>query len=70
MSPDPAPPGEGVSCDIPGCSEASHRSLATAEARKAFPTLGETRRTHLCKAHYKEWKKSTRKERELERLGR
>jgi hypothetical protein len=45
------------------------RSLAIGEARKVFPTLPDARRAHLCRTHYKEWKKGTRKERELERAS-
>ncbi|MHB8351585.1 MAG: hypothetical protein ACYDFT_02675 [Thermoplasmata archaeon] len=56
-------------CEIPGCSEASVRSLARTEVRKAFPALsGERGRAALCRIHYKEYKKATRSDRELERL--
>ncbi len=54
---------------VPGCGAVSERSLALAEARKVFPALPEGRRAHLCRAHYKEWKKGTKKDRELRRLG-
>ena len=56
-------------CAIPGCGGVAVRSLARAEVRKAFPQLSEEgRRAHLCKDHYKQWKKATRAARELDRL--
>lgn len=57
-------------CSIPGCGAASVRSLALAEARKGFSELPEGGgRAHLCREHYRTWKKKTKKERELQRLG-
>ena len=46
------------------------RSLARVEVRKAFPSLPEAgRRAPLCREHYKQYKKATRKVRELARIG-
>jgi hypothetical protein len=57
-------------CVVPGCSGEAFRSLARVEARKAFPQLSEEgRRAPLCRDHYKQYKKATRKARELDRLG-
>ena len=57
-------------CVVPGCGAPSVRHLALAEARRAFSTLPEKgRRAPLCREHYREWKKATRKARTLERLG-
>lgn len=45
-------------CDVSGCCEESLRSL---NIKKVGPTgmqlKGDCRQVHLCKAHYKEWKK-------------
>jgi hypothetical protein len=61
---DPADP-----CAVPGCAEPAVRSLARIEVRKAFPALPEAgRRAPLCREHYKQYKKSTRKDRELARI--
>lgn len=58
-------------CIIPNCGAPAVRHLALTEARKAFPQLGEQgRRAPLCKDHYKEWKKTTKAARKLDRLGR
>ena len=57
-------------CLVPGCGSPSARRLSLAEARKAFPGLPERgRRAPLCRDHYRQWKKATRKARELERAG-
>ena len=57
-------------CVVPGCGEISARHLTLTEAWKAFPNLPEKgRRAPLCKNHYKEWKKSTKESRKLERLA-
>ena len=57
-------------CIIPNCGGEVARHLALAEARKAFPQLGESgRRAPLCREHYKEWKKLTKSARKLDRLG-
>jgi hypothetical protein len=70
MSPPRSDPDEAGSCAIPGCGGTSVRSLARSEVRKAFPALSEEgRRAALCKEHYKQWKKATKEERELERLA-
>lgn len=58
-------------CLVPGCGAEAARHLALAEARRAFSNLPEKgRRAPLCRAHYKEWKKATKAERDLSRLGR
>ena len=70
MSAMDAPSADDVEpCIVPGCGEPSLRHLALAEARRAFPDLPEKgRRAPLCRAHYREWKKSTKKARTLDRL--
>jgi hypothetical protein len=56
-------------CAVPGCGAPSARSLARVEARKVFANLSDSgRRAPLCRDHYKEWKKSTKTARKLDRL--
>ncbi|MFI5414823.1 MAG: hypothetical protein ACHQ16_04050 [Candidatus Lutacidiplasmatales archaeon] len=58
-------------CIVPDCSQEVVRHLALAEARRAFENLPEKGRSApLCREHYKQWKKATKKDRTLERLGR
>ena len=57
-------------CIVPGCGAPSVRHLALGEAKKAFSDLPEKgRRAPLCRDHYREWKKTTKEARKLERLG-
>ena len=73
MSPDPdsgAGAEEQEPCLVPGCGGVAVRHLALAEARKAFSNLPEKgRRAPLCRDHYREWKKATKKARRLERAA-
>jgi hypothetical protein len=66
-----SPEGEAEeSCLVPGCGGVAVRHLALAEARKAFSNLPEKgRRAPLCRDHYREWKKATKKARQLERAA-
>jgi hypothetical protein len=68
----PAPTEEEAAkrCAIPNCGGEAVRSLSLTEARRAFPQLSEKgRRAPLCRDHYKEWKKSTKEARKLDRLA-
>lgn len=57
-------------CDVSGCSEPSVRTVSGEKARDAGLSVSRSlRKVHLCKKHYKEYKKATKKDRELERLG-
>jgi len=61
---------EEETCLVPGCGAAAVRRLSLTEARKAFSNLPDKgRRAPLCRDHYREWKKSTKKARQLERAG-
>ncbi|MGQ0537127.1 MAG: hypothetical protein ACT4PT_13775 [Methanobacteriota archaeon] len=59
-------------CSISGCKDQSERSLSFSRVEGAFPK-GSLNASHgkakLCKKHYKEWKKATKDERELDHLG-
>jgi hypothetical protein len=58
-------------CEVAGCSNEAARSIPFSRIKKVFPTLktSEKRNIHVCKEHYKEFQKKTKKDRELERLG-
>ncbi len=60
-------------CGVENCKEKGRKSLSTKKVRSAVPNLKLRsdigKRVHLCKNHYKEYKKKTKKERELERLA-
>ncbi|HEV2449591.1 MAG TPA: hypothetical protein VGU43_04165 [Thermoplasmata archaeon] len=75
MTPEGATSGDSAEaperCGIPECTEPAARSLARVELRKAFPDLEEgSGRLAICRVHYKTYKKSTKGDRSLERIGR
>src|SRR5439155_6561765 len=59
-------------CGVQGCGKEAKRSLSTKKVKEALPELkliGEPRRVHLCKDHYKQFRKKTKQERELDRAA-
>jgi len=59
---------KGVKCSVSGCSREAARSLSAGKVRSAGLSVGSSeRRAYLCKEHYKEYKKKTKKEKMLEK---
>ena len=58
---------KGVKCSVTGCSNDAVRSLQIDRVKKAGLRVGESRRAYLCRQHYKEFKKETKKDRTLEK---
>lgn len=59
---------KGTACSIAGCDENGVRSLNTAKVENAgLRSESGGRKSVLCRAHYKEYKKETKKDRDLER---
>jgi len=57
-----------VKCSVSGCGREATRSLSTEGVRSAGLNVGGTeRRAYLCREHYKEYKKKTKKEKMFER---
>ncbi len=59
-------------CGVQGCGKRAVRSLPTSKVKEVLPEfhlVAETRRTHLCRDHYRSYRKKTKTDRELERLG-
>ncbi|MFQ6053172.1 MAG: hypothetical protein ACE5OO_02935 [Candidatus Bathyarchaeia archaeon] len=57
---------KGTRCSVGGCDEEAVRSVNASRAKAAGLDV-EGRRAYLCKEHYKEFKKGSRKERRIER---
>jgi hypothetical protein len=57
---------KGVKCSVVGCDEEAVRSVSVAKAKSAGLNV-EGRRSYLCKEHYKEYKKGSKKERQIEK---
>ena len=58
---------KGVKCSVAGCDKEAVRSLSSEKVSSAGLKVGEARRAYLCKDHYKEYKRETKKERKLEK---
>lgn len=58
-------------CDVVGCTAEAERSIAGKKAEKAGLELSSdpAKNAHLCRSHYREFKKKSKKDRTLERLG-
>lgn len=67
-----APMAEKGPCGVVGCKNDAARSVAEAKLKEALPSLSvkaDFRRVHLCREHYRDFRKKTKQERELDRLG-
>lgn len=58
-------------CDIEGCAAEGVRSIAGKKVEKAGMNLttDPDKNAHLCKDHYREFKKKTKSDRTFDRLG-
>jgi hypothetical protein len=55
-----------MKCSISGCGKDAVRSLSTEKVSAAGLKVSGTRKSYLCKDHYKEYKKKSKKEKMLE----
>jgi len=59
---------KGAKCNVEGCEKDGARSLNTTKVENAGFRVNSTgKKTALCKDHYKEWKKESKDDRDLER---
>ena len=58
-------------CDIEGCKSDAERSISGKKIEKAGLSLSSDpeKSAHICHEHYKEYKKRSKTDRTLERLG-
>lgn len=60
--------GKGAVCNVSGCENPGIRSLNTKRVEDSGLSVSSSgKKSALCKEHYKEWKKETKGERDLER---
>ncbi|MDO5853952.1 MAG: hypothetical protein Q4Q62_07970 [Thermoplasmata archaeon] len=57
-------------CDVAGCDKPAERSINIKQASRSSLKMKSEglRSVHLCKEHYKEYKKETKKDRELDQV--
>ncbi len=66
-----SPVSEMGNCEVQGCAKPAERSVSAENAKSAGLKYAEgLKRVHLCKEHYRQFKKQTKKDRVLESLGR
>lgn len=58
---------KGVNCSVVGCDKQAIRSLSTEKVSAAGLRVGRGRRAYLCKMHYKEYKRRTKREKMAEK---
>jgi len=58
---------KGAKCSVSGCGREAVRSLSAEKVKAAGLKVGSEKKAYLCKEHYKEYKKKTRKDRQLEK---
>ena len=58
---------KGVQCSVEGCERKAARSLSADKVTAAGLKVQAARRAYLCKDHYKEFKKATKKDKMLEK---
>ena len=59
-------------CDVAGCDKPAERSINIKQASRcglSYKSQG-LRSVHLCKEHYKEYKKQTKQDREIDQVYR
>ncbi len=54
-------------CDVKDCDENSYQTVDAELAKKVFTLKTDATKVHLCREHYKKYKKETKKEREVRR---
>jgi len=59
---------KGVTCSAKGCSESAVKSLSKNKLAGSDIEIDGERRVYLCRIHYKELKKSSKKEDDIERV--
>ncbi|MDR3282348.1 MAG: hypothetical protein LBS92_01905 [Candidatus Methanoplasma sp.] len=58
------------SCDVAGCEKEAERSISLKQVSKSSLTMKnpDARSAHLCKDHYKTFKKDTKNDRGLDKV--
>ncbi len=59
---------KGVKCSVSSCSREAARSISAEKVKAAGLSVGSNEnRAYICKEHYKEYKKKTKKDKTLEK---
>jgi hypothetical protein len=59
---------KGVTCNVSGCKNEAARSITTDKCKAAGLSVNTSeKRAYICKEHYKEFKKKTKKDKTLDK---
>ena len=58
---------KGEKCSVVGCGKDAERSIPFDKAKSAGLNVSGEKRAYLCKEHYKEYKKKSKKDKTLEK---
>jgi len=61
---------KGENCSVSGCGSEAERSISADKVKAAGLKIGgndNTKRAYLCKEHYKEYKKKSKKDKLLDK---
>ena len=59
---------KGVKCSVSGCGREAVRSISTGKAKSVGLNVSSNeKRVYLCREHYKEFKKKTKKDKTLDK---
>jgi len=58
---------KGQQCNVVGCSGTAIRSLSPDKVAHAGINIGKAHRAYLCKVHYREYKKLSKKDRQIDK---
>ena len=59
---------KGEKCSVSGCGKEAARSISADKVKAAGLNVGSSeKRAYLCKDHYKEYKKKTKKDKTLDK---
>jgi len=59
---------KGVKCSVSGCKNEAIRSISSEKCRSAGLNVGsDEKRAYLCREHYKEFKKKTKKDKTMDK---
>ena len=60
---------KGVNCSVSGCKNEAARSFLTDKVKAAgLSVSSQEKHAYICKEHYKEYKKKTKKDKTLDRM--
>jgi hypothetical protein len=58
---------KGEKCSVSGCGMEAERSISAEKVKAAGLKIDSDKRAYLCKEHYKEYKKKSKKDKQIDK---